>query len=269
MSRNEGLARVCVAVVEVKTADRNIQSAASPQHLSLKSSVHWQMGVKRHRVVFPVFQERTLDVVDVFDQQGKPRLSSAQGKAWSHFHPFSLHQDSLSRRSCTMSLFILLSLVSFAFAQSLVQPVYDYSSLNSNSCLKRSVFLYTSESSTYVVTDIGTTSLSATPTYCANASIIVSTVYGANLTVTTAILASTLLATTVLPASTITVIQQPNLTLLPVTSTPTTGAVVADNGFETGNNSPFNSSTSSSGVSAQVVQNGTGLLQPYAGDDYL
>lgn len=63
-------------------------------------------------------------------------------------------------------LFSCLLLVSCAFAQS-VAPALP----SSNSCVKRSVTVYTSDSSTYLVTDVGTSSFPSTPTYCANASV--------------------------------------------------------------------------------------------------
>ncbi|KAK5125233.1 hypothetical protein LTR85_000909 [Meristemomyces frigidus] len=150
-----------------------------------------------------------------------------------------------------MSSFVLLLLVCYAAAQSLVEAPLSFSSGTPNSCLRRSVLVYTSESSTYVVTDMGSASFMATPTFCAN----VSTVYGANHTITT-------------PAATVTVYQQPSSTQQSAASTSATGTVVvADDGFEAGNSSPFSNSSSSLDVSAQVVQ--AGPLQPYSGDNYL
>lgn len=155
-----------------------------------------------------------------------------------------------------MSLITVLLFVSYAVAQSLIPAAFDFSSVDSNSCLRRSVYVYTSESSTYVVTDFGSASLVATPTFCPNASVSISTVYGANQTITTAI-----------PASTVTVYQQPTSTPQPAASTSATGVVVIDDGFENGNQTSFNSSVSTSEVTAQVVQ--TGPLQPYSGNNYL
>ncbi|KAI7212146.1 hypothetical protein KC333_g7273 [Hortaea werneckii] len=157
-----------------------------------------------------------------------------------------------------MSLLITLFLTSLACAQSSIPISYRDSVFTTNTCLRRSVYVYTSESSTYVVTDFGTTSLAASPTYCANASISTSTVYGLAQTVTTA-----------LPASTVTIYQQQTLPATPPASSPAQPAatVLADSGFETGNENPFNTSSSGSGVSAAVVQSGP--LLPFSGDSYL
>ncbi|KAI7483699.1 hypothetical protein KC351_g4996 [Hortaea werneckii] len=156
-----------------------------------------------------------------------------------------------------MSRLIAFSLASLACAQSLIPASYADSAFHTNTCLRRSVYVYTSESSTYVVTDFGTTSLAANPTYCANASVLTSTVYGLAQTITTA-----------LPASTVTVYQQQTLstTLGSPTAQPA-ATVLADSGFEAGNENPFNTSSSGSGVSAAVVQSGP--LLPFSGDSYL
>lgn len=108
-----------------------------------------------------------------------------------------------------------------------------------------SVLVYTSDSSTYLVTDIGTTTLGAGPTFCPNVSI------------------ATLTSTIYEPTFTVTVKQQPPSTQQ--TSGATT--VLTNNGFENGTSSPFNSSASSSSVSAEVVQSGP--YQPRTGDNYL
>ncbi|KAI7361733.1 hypothetical protein KC354_g7848 [Hortaea werneckii] len=156
-----------------------------------------------------------------------------------------------------MSRLIAFSLASLACAQSLIPTSYTDSAFQTNTCLRRSVYVYTSESSTYVVTDFGTTSLAANPTYCANASVSTSTVFGLAQTVTTA-----------LPASTVTVNQQQTLpTILDSPTAQPAATVLADSGFEAGNENPFNTSSSGSGVSAAVVQSGP--LLPFSGDSYL
>ncbi|KAI7228063.1 hypothetical protein KC330_g8087 [Hortaea werneckii] len=156
-----------------------------------------------------------------------------------------------------MSLLITLFLTSLACAQSSIPISYRDSVFTTNTCLRRSVYVYTSESSTYVVTDFGTTSLAASPTYCANASISTSTVYGLAQTITTA-----------LPASTVTIYQQQTLpAILASSEAQPTATILTDSGFETGNENPFNTSSSGSGVSAAVVQSGP--LLPFSGDSYL
>lgn len=113
--------------------------------------------------------------------------------------------------------------------------------------------MYTADSSTYVVIDLGSTTLAPTPSFCANASVSISTVtnYGADQTITTAA-----------PADTTTVYQQASSS-----STSVRSNVVADNGFEDGSTNPFNASASGSGVTAQIIQ--AGPLRPYSGHDYL
>ncbi|RMZ02147.1 hypothetical protein D0860_07328 [Hortaea werneckii] len=67
---------------------------------------------------------------------------------------------------------------------------------------------------------------------------------------------------------TVTVYQQQTLqaTLGPSTAQPA-ATVLADSGFEAGNENPFNTSSSGAGVSAAVVQSGP--LLPFSGDSYL
>ncbi|RMZ26036.1 hypothetical protein D0859_09906 [Hortaea werneckii] len=146
-----------------------------------------------------------------------------------------------------MSRLIAFLLASLAGAQSLIPASHTDSAFHTNTCLRRSVYVYTSDSST----------LAANPTYCANASISTSTVYGLAQTITTA-----------LPAPTVTVYQQQTLqaTLGPSTAQPA-ATVLADSGFEAGNENPFNTSSSGAGVSAAVVQSGP--LLPFSGDSYL
>ena len=126
-----------------------------------------------------------------------------------------------------MSLLTVLLFVPHILAQQAFVPLdpryLDDASTTSTICVKRSAFIYTSASSTYVVTDIGI--LASTPTFCVN-------------------------------VSTVTVYQQQY-----------TAPVI--NGFEAGNANGFNTSSSSSGVTAEVVGTDTGPLQPYSGDSYL
>ncbi|KAF7192237.1 hypothetical protein HII31_06269 [Pseudocercospora fuligena] len=145
-----------------------------------------------------------------------------------------------------MWMFLSL-LIGLSAAQS---PAFEYGVYSSNTCVKRSVIVYTSESSTYFVTDIGSTSFAATSTFCPNATV------------------STEIVTTALPPSTITIYQQgtPSAT----GGGPTTSeTVLSDTGFEGGNDTPFNSSASSPQVTASVVSSSTGPLPAYDGDNYL
>ncbi|KAK4954242.1 hypothetical protein LTR10_007672 [Elasticomyces elasticus] len=111
---------------------------------------------------------------------------------------------------------------------------------HSNTCLRRSVYVYTADSSTYVVTNLGSTTLVATPTLCANQTI----------------------ATARPTTTTVTIYQQSS-----VSSAPSGPTVIANNGFEEGNVNPFDSSASSPQVAAAVAQGGP--LDPYSGYDYL
>lgn len=156
----------------------------------------------------------------------------------------------------TMSLVQLLIVASIAYTQSFAQDIAS-GDFRSNTCLRRSVYVYTQSSDTYVVTDLGSTSFAASPSFCPNASISTTTVYRSNETIPTA-----------LPASTITITEQaaPSLTSV----APATQSAVTDNGFEQGNAAPFNSSASSPQVSAQVAQAGQGVpLRPFGGNSYL
>jgi hypothetical protein len=107
-----------------------------------------------------------------------------------------------------------------------------------------SVLVYTSDSSTYFVTDVGTTKFGSSPTFCPSVSI------------------SVLTSTVYEPRSTVT-IQQPSS----AQQTTGTNVILTNDGFENGTSSPFNSSASSSSVSAEVVQSGP--YQPRTGDNYL
>jgi hypothetical protein len=131
-----------------------------------------------------------------------------------------------------MSVLPSLLLVALAHAQSLVPSAS--SDLRTNTCLRRTAAIYTTGSSTYVITDLGSTSFPTGPTLCPN--------------VSTA------------PVSTVTVYQQP---------TATGPTVITDAGFENGQSSPFNTSASNPQVSAVVVQAGTAPLQPYSGNSFL
>jgi hypothetical protein len=137
-----------------------------------------------------------------------------------------------------VSFFSCLVLVSCAFAQS-VAPALP----SSNSCVRRSVIVYTSDSSTYFVTDVGTSS----PTFCAPTSV------------------STIITTQ--PASTVTVYSQATSAQQSAGSSAPANPVLTDDGFEDGTNSPFNSSASTSSVAAEVVQGG--VYEPHTGDSYL
>ncbi|KAI7364555.1 uracil-DNA glycosylase [Hortaea werneckii] len=125
-------------------------------------------------------------------------------------------------------------------------------------CLGRSVLVYTSDSETYVVTDAGSTDFRATQTYCPNATVSTSTVYGVNQTITTS-----------LPASTITIIQAPTSPPPAGTSSApaSTPVVVASSGFEDGTLNDYNTSSSDPEVTAAIVQDGP--FQPNSGSSYL
>jgi hypothetical protein len=138
-----------------------------------------------------------------------------------------------------------LSLVSFA---QLVFSDSSASAYRSNTCLPRNVGVYTSASSTYFVTDLGSTSFAPSPSFCPNVTASTSTVYSLGVSTVT---------------ETTTVVQQAS----PSASAP---GSVADNGFEGGKSTPFNTSASAQGVDAAVEQGGQGSpFQPFAGDSYL
>ncbi|KAK3626882.1 hypothetical protein LTR56_012716 [Elasticomyces elasticus] len=142
-------------------------------------------------------------------------------------------------------MFLCLALtVAASGCSALAQSFADLSAYSvpdhSNTCLRRSVYVYTTDSSTYVVTNLGSTALAATPTFCANQ------------TVTTARPTTT----------TVTIYQQSS-----VSSAPSEPTVLINNGFEEGSVNPFESSASSPQVAAAIAQGGP--LDPYSGDDYL
>ncbi|KAI7369175.1 uracil-DNA glycosylase [Hortaea werneckii] len=114
------------------------------------------------------------------------------------------------------------------------------------------------DSETYVVTDVGSTDFRATQSYCPNATVSTSTVYGVNQTITTA-----------LPASTITVFQAPT-SLAPV-DTPSaplsTPYIISGSGFEDGTENGYNTSSSDPEATAVTAQDGP--FQPNSGSSYL
>ncbi|KEQ73249.1 hypothetical protein M436DRAFT_46586 [Aureobasidium namibiae CBS 147.97] len=166
-------------------------------------------------------------------------------------------------------LYICLLLVSCAFAQSIAPALSS-----SNSCVKRSVIVYTSDSSTYLVTDVGTSSFPSTPTYCANASVstVITTQQASTVTIysqttlTQASCTNTSISTIVAtqPASTVTVYSQ--APSAQQSATPV-DPVLANNSFEDVAASPFNFSASSTSITAEVAQDG--IYEPHSGDSYL
>lgn len=84
------------------------------------------------------------------------------------------------------SVLAVLLCISYAVAQSVIQSLSS-----SDSCVRRSIIIYTSDSSTYVVTDLGSTSLGSFPG-CPSGSVTTSTVYGTNYTITTSYSPSTI-----------------------------------------------------------------------------
>ncbi|KAI7472904.1 uracil-DNA glycosylase [Hortaea werneckii] len=114
------------------------------------------------------------------------------------------------------------------------------------------------DSETYVVTDVGSTDFRATQTYCPNATVSTSTVYGVNQTIITA-----------LPASTITVFQAPT-SLAPV-DTPSapssTPYIISGSGFEDGTENGYNTSSSDPEATAVIAKDGP--FQPNSGSSYL
>ncbi|RMY62887.1 hypothetical protein D0865_00195 [Hortaea werneckii] len=124
-----------------------------------------------------------------------------------------------------------LHLVTFAIAQSYYP---EPSNLSSNSCLRRSVLVYTSDSETYVVTDAGNYHHS-------------SSCLDNNETITQAPASLSPVGTPSAPSSTL--------------------AVVASSGFEDGTGNNYNTSGSDTGATAAIVQDGP--FQPNSGSSYL
>ncbi|KAG9746257.1 hypothetical protein KCU73_g7668, partial [Aureobasidium melanogenum] len=141
-----------------------------------------------------------------------------------------------------VSLLNLLLLASCAFAQSVAPALPSLSC-----CIKRSIIVYTSDSSTYLVTDIGTSTFPSTPTFCSNVSV------------------STVITTQ--PASTVTVYSQATSAQQSAGSQTSVDPVITDNSFEDGTSDPFNSSSSGSSVTSEVVQGG--IYEPHTGKSYL
>jgi hypothetical protein len=141
-----------------------------------------------------------------------------------------------------VSLFSSLVLVSCALAQSIVPALST-----SNSCVKRSIIVYTSNSSTYFLTDVGTSSIPSVPTFCANA--LISTVV------------------TTQPASTVTIYSQATSDQQSASSQAPVSPVIADDSFEGGSASQFNTSASSPNVTAGVDTGG--IYAPHSGHSYL
>ncbi|KAH0278399.1 hypothetical protein KCU91_g2498, partial [Aureobasidium melanogenum] len=135
----------------------------------------------------------------------------------------------------------LVLLASWTLAQS-VAPALP----SPSSCVKRSIIVYTSDSSTYFATNVGTSSFPSTPIFCPNASV------------------STVVTTQ--PGSTVTVYSQATSAQQSADSQTSIDPIITDNGFEDGTSSPFNSSSGSS-VTAEVVKGGR--YEPHAGNNYL
>ena len=150
--------------------------------------------------------------------------------------------SSVSHPAMAVSLLKVLLLASVALAQSIAPALPSVSS-----CVKRSIIVYTSDSSTYFVTDVGTSTFPSTPTFCANAS------------VSTAI--------TTQSASTVTVYSQATSAQQSAGPQTSVNSVITDNSFEDGTSSPFNSSSSESSVTAEVAQ--SGVYEPHTGNSYL
>lgn len=124
---------------------------------------------------------------------------------------------------------MLLPLVlALSCGTTIAQSIIPYTT----SCLKRSVYVYTSDSSTYAVTNLGQTTLGDTPAFCSNV--------------------------TTLPASTVTVLQQ--VSSIPASTT--NSSITFDDGSAT-----YGTAASGSQVVAAVASDGP--LQPYSGNSYL
>jgi hypothetical protein len=141
-----------------------------------------------------------------------------------------------------MVVSLFSSLVPVSCAQSIAPALST-----SNSCVKRSIIVYTSNSSTYFVTDVGTSSFPSAPTFCANVSV------------------STVVTTQ--PDSTVTVYSQAILDQQPASTQAPVSPVIADDSFEGGSASLFNTSASSPNVTAGVDTGG--IYAPHSGDSYL
>lgn len=145
----------------------------------------------------------------------------------------------------------LIQVLGFAFVSVQQSLAQDSSSVDfrSNTCLRRTAAVYTSASQTYVITDLGSTSFAASPSFCSNITVSTSTVYS---------------------AGTITVTEQATVPQQSAAPSASGATGIADNGFEEGSANPFNTSASAPDVAAQVAQGGQGSpFQPFAGNSYL
>jgi hypothetical protein len=131
-----------------------------------------------------------------------------------------------------MLVFTMFLLLTSLTLNSLAQLEFGATAFDSTAtCVKRSVFIYTTDSSTVIVTNLGSTSFLPAPTFCPNATISTSTV----------------------------TLYQPS-----PSSSSTNTTIVAVNTF---NSSTVNGTASGPGVSARVTQGG--VLQPTTGNNYL
>jgi hypothetical protein len=150
-------------------------------------------------------------------------------------------------RHLTMQRRLVLWLSVVSFAPFVASDSSD-AGYRSNTCLPRNVGVYTSASQTYFLTDLGSMSFAPSPSFCPNVTASTSTVYSLGVSTVT---------------ERTTVVQQAS------PSTSASGSI-ADNGFEGGDDTPFNTSASAQGVDAAVEQGGQGSpFQPFAGDSYL
>lgn len=177
----------------------------------------------------------------------------------------------------SLTRFLFLTITHFCVRTLAQSPVTE----TTNTCLRRSVVVYTSGQETYVVTDFGNTSFN-TPSVCPNVTAVPSTVYASASTVTIFQPSSGLpFAPTSCPAisalppvtSVVTVYSQsPQPSQMQETSGAApnpTPVIVTDNGFENGDTSALNGTATDAGVYAVVVEGDTGPLAPYEGNSFL
>lgn len=153
----------------------------------------------------------------------------------------SRHTDGLTRMAFLNLFLLVLAFGSPALTQLLTTTEF----VSTGTCIKRSL-LYTSGSSTYMLSEYGSTSNFAAPTQ-----------YACNATVTLPPITTTLmLGNASSPACS-------------SFSGPVSGSqpLISDGGFELGTVIPFDTSSSSSGVSARIVQGCP--IAPAAGSSYL
>ncbi|KAI7285979.1 hypothetical protein KC345_g1464 [Hortaea werneckii] len=142
--------------------------------------------------------------------------------------------------------FLILFLLALAFGiPASTQMLTTTEFVSTGTCIKRSL-LYTSGSSTYMLSEYGSTSNLAAPTQ-----------YACNATVTLP------------PITTTFVLGNASSPACSSLSGSVSGSqpLISDGGFESGNVIPFNTSSSSSGVNARIVQGGP--IAPAAGSNYL